>query len=76
MYPFNIRDRNGNSIKTNHNKGIALIFLILMLLLSANCMRAEIFLRADTATMTMPDGRQIHMWGFARDSAFGAMMVL
>ncbi|HML75772.1 MAG TPA: hypothetical protein PKB02_14880, partial [Anaerohalosphaeraceae bacterium] len=60
-------------IKTNHNKGISLLFLILMLLLSVNLHAVtELFLRADTATMTMPDGRQIHMWGFAQDSAFGA----
>jgi FtsP/CotA-like multicopper oxidase with cupredoxin domain len=32
----------------------------------------EIFLRADTTTLTMPDGRDVVMWGFAQDSAFGA----
>jgi FtsP/CotA-like multicopper oxidase with cupredoxin domain len=33
---------------------------------------AEYFLRADTTTKIMPDGRVITMWGFALDSAFGA----
>lgn len=32
----------------------------------------EIFLRADTTSMVMPDGRLVHMWGFAQDSAFEA----
>ena len=32
----------------------------------------EIFLRADITTQTMSDGREVVMWGFARDSSFGA----
>ncbi len=32
---------------------------------------AEFFLRAQETTVTMPDGRQVPMWGFAQDSAFG-----
>ena len=29
------------------------------------------YLRADVTTVTMPDGLEIPMWGFAMDSAFG-----
>ncbi|MBA4386455.1 MAG: hypothetical protein C0404_00655 [Verrucomicrobia bacterium] len=32
----------------------------------------EVYLRAGLTTNTMPDGRQVVMWGFARDTAFGA----
>ena len=34
---------------------------------------AEFFLRAGAVTNTMPDGAQVVQWGFARDSAFGAL---
>ena len=33
---------------------------------------AEYFLRAESITKTMPDGAVVTMWGFAKDSAFGA----
>ena len=33
---------------------------------------AEFYLRADVTTKTMPDGQVIRMWGFARDTSFGA----
>ena len=32
----------------------------------------EVFLRADTVDVEMPDGRVIQMWGFAQDSSFEA----
>lgn len=31
-----------------------------------------VYLRADTVIQTMPDGRQVLMWGYAKDSSFGA----
>jgi FtsP/CotA-like multicopper oxidase with cupredoxin domain len=33
---------------------------------------AEYFLRAEATTLTMPDGREVTMWGFAKDSSFEA----
>jgi FtsP/CotA-like multicopper oxidase with cupredoxin domain len=33
---------------------------------------AEFYLRAGETTVIMPDGREVPMWGFAQDSAFGA----
>ena len=33
---------------------------------------AEYYLRAAETTVTMPDGRDVPMWGFAVDSSFGA----
>jgi len=32
----------------------------------------EYYLRAEATTKTMPDGRVVPVWGFAKDSAFGA----
>ena len=50
-----------------------LLALTIVLLCSAKVSAvSEIFLRADSTVMTMPDGRLIEMWGFAQDSAFGA----
>lgn len=50
-----------------------LLALTIVLLCSARVSAVtEIFLRADTTVMTMPDGRLIEMWGFAQDSVFGA----
>ena len=40
---------------------------------TADLQAAEYFLRADTTTLTLPNGSNVVMWGFARDSAFGAM---
>ncbi|MEN6307601.1 MAG: hypothetical protein ABFD91_07590, partial [Anaerohalosphaeraceae bacterium] len=60
-------------IKTNKNIDITVLILTIVLLFSANLAAVtEIFLRADTTSMMMPDGRQVQMWGFAQDSSFGA----
>src|SRR4030067_1906710 len=40
--------------------------------LAAPAFSVEYFLRADVTTKTMPDATVVPMWGFARDSAFGA----
>ncbi|MHC4159176.1 MAG: hypothetical protein ACYSSO_08875 [Planctomycetota bacterium] len=51
-------------------------YVVLVLLavaaLVVNTHAAEFFLRADTTMKIMPDGRLVHMWGFALDSAFEA----
>jgi FtsP/CotA-like multicopper oxidase with cupredoxin domain len=46
-----------------------------LVLTSGVALGAEFYLRADTTTVTLPDGdgtRDVPMWGFALDSAFGA----
>lgn len=40
---------------------------------AVNAHAAEYFLRAGTTTVLLPDGNPVTMWGFAKDSAFGAM---
>ncbi len=47
--------------------------LVTVTLTAATLKAAEVFLRADTTTLRMPDGTTVAMWGFAKDSAFGAM---
>ena len=45
-----------------------------LLLFTAGVSSAAVFyLRADTFIKTMPDGTNVVMWGFAQDTAFGAM---
>jgi len=44
-----------------------------LMLQAGQLMAAEYFLRADTTTLTLPNGSNVVMWGFARDTAFGAM---
>lgn len=49
-------------------------FVLLVLVTGASQVDAmTIFLRAEQFTKTMPDATQIEMWGFAQDSAFGAL---
>lgn len=54
----------------------ALLVLAILLLLLESCHRcgyaAEYFLRAAKSNVTMPDGTQLPVWGFAKDSSFGA----
>jgi len=54
------------------NKIRILAFMAVLAMFSVSCYSAEFFLRADTTTMTMPDGKAVLMWGFALDSAFNA----
>jgi hypothetical protein len=42
-------------------------------LLAVPALALEVFLRADVTTLTLPDGANVTMWGFAQDSAFGAL---
>ncbi|MBW1988058.1 MAG: hypothetical protein JRI97_00790 [Deltaproteobacteria bacterium] len=44
-----------------------------MPIVCADAAAADVYLRADVTTMTMHDGTQVTMWGFAKDSSFGAM---
>lgn len=46
--------------------------LLAVAALAVNTHAAEFFLRADITMKIMPDGRMVHMWGFALDSAFEA----
>ncbi len=48
------------------------VAVTLALLLTEPAHAAEIWLRAATLDLAMPDGTVVPMWGFARDSAFGA----
>ena len=53
-------------------KAARLIMAAAGLLTAGTSWGAEFWLRAGTTTNTMPDGRQVAMWGFALDSADGA----
>ena len=50
----------------------SLLFCMVLTVSTGWASATEVFLRADTTTMIMPDGRNVEMWGFALDSAFGA----
>lgn len=52
-------------------QNLCLLILTAAAVMVPNLDAAEIFLRADTTTITLPGGRQVLMWGFAQDSAFG-----
>lgn len=49
------------------------ILLLIALACSSPVMAISYYLRADETVVNMPDGQQVTMWGFAQDSAFGAM---
>jgi hypothetical protein len=53
-------------------KTILIVFSVITVV-STPGFAVEYFLRADVTTKTMPDGNVIPMWGFALDSAFGAL---
>ncbi len=55
-----------------HTARYTALLLGLALLAVAPASGAEFYLRAEALDMTLPDGRVVTMWGFARDSAFGA----
>jgi len=53
------------------------VFALVLALVSvpagaAQAAEIEFFLRAQTTTVTMPDGVVVPVWAFARDTAFGA----
>lgn len=52
---------------------IVIIWLVVLAFPQTTTQAAEFFLRADLTTLTMPDGVQIPVWGFALDSAFGSL---
>jgi hypothetical protein len=49
-----------------------LVVLALLALLAGPARGAVYNLRADVTTITLPGGERVGMWGFARDSSFGA----
>ena len=54
---------------------ISLLMTILALFalsIPSKAMAAEYFLRAASTQVMMPGGEMVTMWGFARDSSFGA----
>ena len=53
--------------------GAALAALLIILAFAGPAHALDVFLRAEVLTKTMHDGSVVPMWGFARDSAFGAM---
>ena len=57
---------------TNIQKAAGIFMVTVGLITAGTTWGAEFWLRAGTTTNTMPDGRQVVMWGFARDSADGA----
>jgi FtsP/CotA-like multicopper oxidase with cupredoxin domain len=60
-----------NQINSVNRRVSVLLVLAIALVCTANVSAVtDIFLRADTTVMTMPDGRLVEMWGFAQDSAF------
>ncbi len=48
--------------------GLAVAGVLTLSFLGLEANAAEYFLRADTTTVTMPDGEVIHMWGYAEDA--------
>ena len=50
----------------------AITLLVLLTAMAGMSSAVTVNLRADTTTVTMPDGRLVTMWGFAEDSSFGA----
>jgi hypothetical protein len=56
----------------NIGKAVRFIMVAGLIVMAGTSWGAEFWLRAGATTNTMPDGRQVVMWGFARDSADGA----
>jgi FtsP/CotA-like multicopper oxidase with cupredoxin domain len=56
----------------NIDKAVRFIVVAGLIVMAGTSWGAEFWLRAGATTNTMPDGRQVVMWGFARDSADGA----
>lgn len=54
------------------NSGILLVWMTVLVFSGSVFAVTEIYLRADTTTLTMTGGRLVEMWGFAQDSAFEA----
>lgn len=52
--------------------GTSLMVVLILIVGGWELSAAEFYLRADTATVTMPDGTVVTMWGFAKDSSAGA----
>lgn len=57
----------------NFRTTLAAAALALTVLVGAPASALDVYLRAGVVTKTMPDGEVVTFWGFARDSAFGAM---
>jgi FtsP/CotA-like multicopper oxidase with cupredoxin domain len=60
-------------MKTWNLKQILAGALVLVTLPTLQGLGAEYYLRADATTVMLPDGSSTLMWGFAKDSSFGAM---
>lgn len=60
-------------MKKNTVKRMLFGVLTVLVLSTSGLKAAEYFLRADTTTLTLPNGSNVVMWGFARDSSFGAL---
>ena len=60
-------------MRTSTAKRILAGMLVTLTAQTTSLKAAEYFLRTGTATVTLPNGSNVVMWGFAKDSAFGAM---
>ena len=60
-------------MRTSTAKRILAGMLVTLTVQTTSLKAAEYFLRTGTTTLTLPNGSNVVMWGFAKDSAFGVM---